>query len=199
VYKWISSLLAIACWGFLGSGCDESLPPRSDPVNILQPSLIPPHEIIEMKDGVPIREAGAIIVSLKNIYTEVLQKEADVEVLVNVWMATSSEVHRTIRLTALHMGHPAMQGNLLTLLPQDSARFVALWDQRTDEGVPFWQYVHVTTKTGINDQTYQDSDPIEFVVQVSIRLFKNVQPRVSPPIHYTSTYRLFTSTTDGNN
>jgi hypothetical protein len=192
-YKWNSSVLAIVSCVLLLSGCDESLPPRSDPTDILHASVAPPHEMIEMQDGVPIRDAGELIASLKNVYTEVLQKEANVEATLTIWMAKRSDVHRTIHLTVQNMAYPVVVRKMLTLVPKDSARFVVWWDQRTDEGVPFWHYVSLTPKTGLNGQSYQDSDPIEFVAQASIQVFQNVQPRTSPPIHYTSTYRLFAS------
>lgn len=198
-YKWSSSVLTIALGVLFVAGCDESLPPRSDPTNILQPSLIPPHDIIEMQDGMPIRSAGAFSASLKNTYSEVLEKEADIQVSISVWMATSSEVHRTIRLTSTSLTYPVLRGNMLTLLPRDSARFFGWWDQRTDDGVPFWNYVRLTEKIGANGEPYKDSDPIEMVAQVSMQVFKNVQPRTGPPIHFTVMYRLFSSTSDGNN
>ena len=198
-YKRSSSILAVVSWVLIASGCDESLPPRTDPVNILQPSLTAPYDVIEMQDGIPIRSAGSFTPSLKNVYSEVLQKEADIQVTINVWLEKNPEAHRTIRLTAASLAYPVLSGGLITLLPRDSARFVGWWDQRTDDGMPFWSFVPLTTKVGSNGEPYQDSDPIEFVAQVSIQIFKNVQPRTSPPIHYTSTYRLFTSASDGNN
>jgi len=194
-YRWSFSVLIIALSALFCSGCDESLPPRSDPENILIASLAPPLEIIEFEDGVPIRTAGSYMAWLKNIHNEALQKEAKIQATIYVWMANSPEVHRTIRVLPL-LAHPRLDGHLLTLVPQDSARFLVLWDQRTDTGEPFWNHVRLTLVKSPNGE-YFDSDPIEFVAQASIQIFENVQPRMSPPIHYISRYRLF-GEFDGN-
>lgn len=199
MYKWSFSVLAIVVWALVLPGCDESLPPRSDPTNILQAALVPPSGFIVIKDGMPVAYAGLFGASIKNIYTEALQKDADIQVLITVWLEKSSDAHRTIRLTASSLTYPILTGNLITLLPQDSARFVGWWDQRTDDGVPFWSFGPLTSKAGANGETYLESEPIGFVAQVSIQVFKNVQPRTCSPIHYTSTYRLFSSGSDGNN
>ena len=193
--RWTFSVPVIALWALLSPGCDESLPPRTDPENVLIASLQPPHDVIEMSDGAPIRTAGSYIAYLKNSHDEALQKEADIRATITVFMAKSPHVRRTI-LVPPELAHPALDGRLLTLLPGDSARFLVVWDQKTDTGVPFWEYVPLTlVQTPLGD--YYDSDPIEFVAQASIQVFDGVQPRTSPPIYYTSKYRLF-ETIDGN-
>jgi hypothetical protein len=150
-----------------------------------------------MEDEIPIRGAGSYVVSLANTYDEVLQKKMDVRGTVTVWLEKDPAVRRTIPLTVLQLAYPVPTGDLLTILPGDSARLLVWWDQRTDGGEPFWSGTRLTefvTPSGV----YLDSEPIKFVAQASIQLFENVQPRTSSPIHYTSMYRLFGST-GGNN
>jgi hypothetical protein len=197
-YKLNSSILAALFLALPFAGCDESLPPRNQPLNFLEASLAPPHPVVEIENGQPIKDAGSFIATLKNSYDDVLQKKADIRATVEVWMEDNEFRRRTFRLPPGSLSSPAPQGETLTLLPGQSARFVALWDQRTDRGEPFWSFVGLTTKVSPDGDVYQDSDPVRLVAQVSIQLFENVQPRVSPPIHFTVIFRIFGGSGGGN-
>ncbi len=188
--KQSSNLLIITSWVLFCSGCDESLPPRSEPTQVIMASVAPPYAYIPVQDGVPTGTEGFLTASLTNIYDDVLQKEANIGGSIDVWLADNPQVHRTILLTARDLTHPSLDGKLLTLKPGEAARVLAAWDQRTDEGIPFWNYVHRTHIVNATND-YYDTDPIEFVAQASIQVFANVQPRTSPAIHYTTMYRLF--------
>lgn len=196
-YKWSSSVPLIVAFVLLASGCDESLPPRSDPTNILQASFDVPLENVELKDGVLLPYSGRLSASIKNTYTEVLQQKADIKVSISIWMANAAENHATVVLTQTSLANPPLSGGQLTLLPHDSAHFVTVWNQCTDSGEPFWKLVPLTWKLGPGGEPYQQSEPIEFVTQASIQVFENVQPRLTPAVHYFITYRLFWSS-NGN-
>jgi hypothetical protein len=196
-YKWSSSVPLIVAFVLLASGCDESLPPRSDPTNILQASFDVPLENVELKDGMLLPYSGRLSASIKNTYTEVLQQKADIKVSISIWMANAPENHGTVVLTQTSLANPPLSGGQLTLLPHDSAHFVTVWNQHTDSGEPFWKLVPMTWKLGPNGELYQQSEPIEFVTQASIQVFENVQPRLTPVVHYFITYRLFWSS-NGN-
>jgi hypothetical protein len=194
VFKWSSRVLATVICVLFASGCDESLPPRSDPQNFLQASVASPYDYATFKDSSILPPSGKIVASLKNLYDDVLEKEADIQVTINIWMADAPQNRRTLRLTAYSLSHPALNGNQLTLLPRDSAQFVAVWNQCTDSGIPFWSLVPKTWGELPGGERFQQSAPIEFVAQASIRVFKNVQPRVSPPTHFRIIFQLFWST-----
>ena len=196
-YKWSSSVSVIVAFVLLASGCDESLPPRSDPTNILQASIDMPLEYVELKDGMLIPYSGRLSASIKNTYTEVLQQKADIKVSISIWMATAPENHATVVLTHTSLANPPLYGGQLTLLPHDSAHFVTVWNQYADSGEPFWRLVPLSWKVGPGGEAYQQSEPVEFVAQASIQVFENVQPRVTPAIHFFVTYRLFWSS-NGN-
>jgi hypothetical protein len=182
-------LIIVSCLLF-SSACDESLPPRSEPSQVVEASVAAPYSYIQVQDGVPIGNDGYLTASLTNVYDDVLQKEARIQGTIDVWIANSPETRRTILLSSAGLVHPSLDGKFLTLKPGEAARVLAAWDQRTDQGVPFWNYVHRThIENATND--YYDTDPIEFVAQASIQVFANVQPRTSPAIHYTTMYRLF--------
>ena len=186
----ISSILIVSLSVLSSSGCDESLPPRSEPARVVEASVSPPYSYIPIQDGNPTGTEGFLTASLRNIYDDALQKEAHLQGTIDVWIADNPKAHRTIRLTAGDLKHPSLDGKLLTLTPNDSARFLAAWDQRTDDGIPFWRFANLTHIENANSD-YWDSDQIEFVAQASSQVFENVQPRTSPLIHYTTMYRLF--------
>lgn len=197
-YKWSFSVLAAAFWVLFASGCDESLPPRTDPVNFLQASFTPPFEHIEYKDSMVQPPSGRLSASIKNLYDEVLQKEVDIQVTVTIWMADAPENRSTLRMTSRNLSYPSLEGNQLTLVPRDSARFTGIWDGRMDSGKFYWQITPRNWKEFPGGERFQDSDPVEFVAQASVQIFNNVQPRISPPVHFTCIFRLFWSTIDGN-
>src|SRR5512135_767795 len=79
VCRRISKALMIPLWVLCSSGCDESLPPRSEPAQVVEASLAPPYAYIPIQDGKPTGTEGFLTASLRNIYDEVLQKDARIQ------------------------------------------------------------------------------------------------------------------------
>ena len=169
----------------LCAGCDESLPPRlADPnaisvaVNILNGRVL-------VQKGVVSGGAGAVEASVKNIYTEVLQDSAAVNIRCRIWLADNPDsagvaVMDVSSLTDARL----MQGALLTIVPGATASFVKQWNYTAPGGTPFWDLIPLKD-TSDNQGPFQLSAPVEVIMSDTVRVFKPVPDYTIGPHSFT--------------
>jgi hypothetical protein len=181
-------LLIFAPWG-----CDESLPPRNDPEQVLQTSfqVVFPGTVV-IRDSIPAGMPGAFSSSVKNVYREVLQDTQRVRLDVEVWLKDQPAARATIHATANDLVSPwLVRGSLLTLGIDTAAVVQKQWSHRTDAGVPFWNYADMFPGVTMGGESYCESASLRFVARATVQAFKNVQPTRLPEFEYDQVYRVF--------
>jgi len=174
-------LALIAC---MAAGCDESLPPRlADPDAISVAARMLPGRVL-VNGGVVSGTAGTIEVSVSNVYTEVLQDTAAVNIRCSVWLASVPESVEIVTLDAssLAIGRQ-LQGGVLTLLPHETAFFDKLGNFTTMGGTPFWTLIPLKD-TSDNRGPYKLSAPVQVFMADTVRIFKPIPDRTLEPMSY---------------
>jgi len=81
----VSSTISLLI-SFLFSTCDESLPPRNEPRDFLQANYGVSEGAVEIRDSTVQNLAGTVVISVKNIYVEVLQEDESAHADIEVWL-----------------------------------------------------------------------------------------------------------------
>jgi len=183
----------------LQGGCDESLPPRSEPVEFLGAGLGVPTEPVIIHHGYPgipswgeIHGAtGSLQVSATNLHDEVLQESALIRAQLKLrWIADTAQ-QRLLTFGASDLDNWRMlRGQTLTIGVDSAATLVKSWDQRTNSGTPFWDLVRLREMKTSKGVIYYESDSVRLVAEGWIQVFENVQPRKIGPIRFVLVYQL---------
>jgi hypothetical protein len=185
---------------FFSGDCNESLSPRDEPVEFLQATLAAPTGVATFARGAtfPSDLAGSVIVSLKNVYTEVLQESSLVRARVQIWLKEDPSVRAEIIAGENDLvNYQIVHFNVATLEPNSSALFLKQWNHQTSDGRFFWCFAHRYhegfTQLG---ERYLLTDTLRFVAQADVQLFKNVQPRKTGQVEFDLGYRIFMEEND---
>jgi hypothetical protein len=130
------------------------------------------------------------------VYSEVLQDEERIRGEVNVWMRDMPDKRADVTLTKNNLTNPNLvRFNLLTLGPDTTAALLKRWDPRItigpDSGHFFWEYVDSTLKFTSHGDPYYESDPVHFVANARVQVFKNVQAVTLKQLQFTVVYLRF--------
>jgi len=174
-------------------GCDESLPPRNDPVQVLQTSFRVLYQgTVVMRDSLPLGLMGAFSSSVKNVYYEVLQDTERVRLDVEVWLKDQPAARATIHATSDDLvNNRLVRGYFLTLGIDTAAVVQKQWTHRTDAGIPFWNYATMFPDETGGGEPYCVTTPLTFAGRATVQAFKNVQPVKVPEFEFTLIYRVF--------
>ena len=134
--------------------------------------------------------------SVKNVYSEVLEQRERIRGDVDVWMRDMPDKRAAIRATRTDLTDPAIvHSNLATLLPGMTATMLKRWEHRvtagSDSGRFFWEFVDSTLKFTQLGKPYYESDPVNFVAEARIQVFENVQAVKLKQLEFTVVYRRF--------
>jgi hypothetical protein len=89
------------------------------------------------------------------------------------------------------MNNSIINANTITIGPDSAAFFLKQWSHMTTDSIPFWQFVNLTQKWNSHGEPYLESDPVSFVAEASVQVFRNVQPERARPTEFTVTYYIF--------
>jgi hypothetical protein len=179
---------------FLSLSCEESLPPQQEPPVALRANLqvLAFGPYVSIRNGAPTGTSGAFEVTVTNIYDDVLQDSATVEVTLEVWLKDRPEIRTVVQADVGNLTTDSLVlGNIMTLEPNSTAIVLKQWNHRTQESIPFWDYVptYLTYSTG--GIPFCLSDPVHFVVRGSVRLFKYAPPLTLPDQEFSLVYQIF--------
>jgi hypothetical protein len=158
-----------------GTGCEESLPPRVDPVEVLHPDVQIVGNTIAIERDTN-RTGGDFRLSVKNQHDEVLSDEALIRgtVTLNVHLQPDS-------VRVLHLGprdlilQSMLVGSVLTIGVNQRAELLAVWDQRTQSGTPFWTFPSYHVAYDSKGRVFYQSDTVYMSVTTSMQVFEKVQ------------------------
>ena len=156
--------------------CDESLPPRDDPPNFLQPTFSPLSGRVVFPEGdtVAVGLVGNFLISIKNTYVEVLQGQEDIQVDIDMWLVNQPDKRGHIHGNRNNvLNYELLDSASLTLPPDSSVRILIGGDHRTLDGTRFWNYGNMRLHSE-PQQDYFLSDSMLFEATAKVRLFKYV-------------------------
>jgi hypothetical protein len=184
--------LFVLCAALAGWGCDESLPPREDPEVVLVPTMSLSGSVVTVNGG-RVASGGNILLSIRNVYDDVLSEKALVRGSVVLFLKERPD---SVRILTYGYNDLVTQGLLIgttfTLPVQKTAEFVQPWDQRTSGGSLFWELgVRFNRRTTSKGEVYYESDPLHLVVEASMQIFERVQASRFARREFTITYELW--------
>jgi len=186
--------------------CEESLPPRIDPRTIdakdfleLSSGATSGTVLFERSDSTSSSNAGNLSLSVKNLHDEVLSGREQISIDVDYWLpdfpiAETTRVHgdRDHLLNPYNFqGNVFMlDGDILTIHPDSTARFLIIWDHTEERFWDFGNPVLVVDPCGFPPCDERViTDPLRVMARASIRLFEQqIVPLVTDPIEFEITY-----------
>jgi len=168
--------------------CDESLPPRNDPIHILEGSMESLAGPVTVIGGEPQGVRGGFRMELRNRYNDVLQGEEHVEGKVDVWVKERPDRRSQVTFTAKNIVNGSQYLGFMTIGVDSAAVVIGQWNHRTTEGIPFWQFVNLFPAATLQGVPFCRSDTVHLMAQGSLQVFKNVQPLKSKQIEFAQVF-----------
>ncbi|MCC6395955.1 MAG: hypothetical protein IT282_02980 [Bacteroidetes bacterium] len=187
--------LAIATAAIGAYGCDESLPPRTEPEVVLVPtmSITGPAVVVRFNEA---WTGGNIMLGMKNVHDEVLSDKADVTATVTMYLRENPSASRTLTYKYSDIVTPGLVvGNTLTIRVGQSIELMQPWNHRTAAGAAFWMSgIKFNQRADSKGNPYWESDSVHLVVNASLKVFERVQAVKLPAREFTITSELYEST-----
>jgi hypothetical protein len=159
------------------TGCEEELPLRNDPAVLLESSLEVRPGYTTIRDSVGIGQGGAFLLTLKNVYDEVLSDSAQIQANLEVRMLSRPELYAVVRADGSNLlNSNVFRSNIVTLGVDTAAILLKQWSHKASNGVPFWTYVTLRLQYTPAGTPYLQSDTVRFSVRGSIQVFKYKAP-----------------------
>jgi hypothetical protein len=179
-------------------GCDESLPPREEPENVIDAKLQIDSRIHVVRlDSLGVvadlTQASASYRVTSN-HDEVLSDSADVFCEVEIWVHEFPSYTVTLTGGALNLvGRVQVFSGILYLEPGGQPAHVQMHWNHWGNGQGVWTlpFVSLTERTNLNGEKYLESQRIWFRAKASGRLWKNMPEEDAPEIHFWHVYRIF--------
>jgi len=169
----LAAVLAMVC-----VGCEESLPPRIDPEEVLHPDVQIVGNTISLHgyDHDTLFTGGNVRLFVTNVHDEVLSEEALIRATVTMHLKQKPDSVRTLELGRENLVLPAgFFGSVLTIGVQERVELLAVWDQRTDGGTPFWTFPLYHEAYDSKGRVFYQSDTLYMSVTTSMQVFEKVQ------------------------
>jgi hypothetical protein len=174
------------------AGCDESLPPRDATLPTLRGECSIPDTFVVLHGSEVSGAKGAFESVVVNMFDEVLQDTAFIQVDYTVRLEQYPDSIATLRAgrgDVLTLS--AMTGQIVTLRPGVPFKVQKIWNHATDNGTPFWMMATLHKKLNSRGETYYDSDPVPLMVTCTIRTFKHVPEIPFGPVRIAVQYSVF--------
>lgn len=196
-------LVAISWCAF---SCDEFLPPREDPENVVDAILQIDSRIhvvrldsngIILPNGLTVASAHYIIT---NLYDEVLSDLESVFAEVEISIRDHPSYRRTLLADRRNLVGPVQVfSGTLTLEPGGPpAHIVVSWAHFLDLGIPdstvgVWElpFIRFEEQIGPDSAKYLESERIWFSANASGRLWRNMPEKKAPGIQFWHIYRVY--------
>ncbi len=179
---------------FISLSCDESLPPRETPPVAFRADyevlFFGPY--VTIRNGAPTGTAGAFQISVTNVYDDVLQDSATVQVFLEVWIKDQPAAHTIVSADAGNLKTAQLTGHgLITLEPSTPAVLLKQWSHRTQDSIPFWDYVTTHPAMTTSGIPFCQSDVVNLVTRGTVRLFKYAPALTLPEKEFQVVYQIF--------
>jgi hypothetical protein len=159
--------------------CEESLPPRETMPVVLKGdvNIFTLAGIIYVREGSPLGNNGATEYLATNVYDEVLDDSATVDIDLDISLKSDPSVWGTARMTAGAITTPGIiRSGHLTLRPGVTMRFFQAWPHRASDGSAFWEHVPLFPGATNAGEPYCESGPVTLVVKGTARFLLSIAP-----------------------
>lgn len=174
------------------STCDESLPPRDEPREALQPLLTGSSGVVVFLGDTSLSAPGSLIVQVKNIHDEVIQGEERLLANLEIWMTDMPEVRGTVQADKRSLvNRRILSGTVLTIEPDVAALLFVGWNHRTADGRRFWSFVQMHAETTNRGEPYMASDSVRLTAAGTVQAFKIRPAQKLPQNQFTVVYHVF--------
>lgn len=176
-------------------GCEESLPPREEPPDVLVPAegLTGTLVIVDLNR---VQSGGNVWLSMTNTHDEVLSEEAAVRAFVQVRLREYPDSARLLTYGFSDVTSGGLiVGSTLTLPVKQAIAVMQPWDHKTVAGTPFWQFgMPFRRLENHRGEIYYESDTLHLVVDANLQVFKRVPAVHLPRREYAIVYQLWRTT-----
>lgn len=187
----VIAALIVGAVALSAAGCDESLPPREVPPQVLVPSVSYAGQTVRVEADA-ISSGGILRVEMKNIYDEVLSETAGVQAYVRLSLEEFPSWAHTLSLGADDIVTPGLLvGSILTVGVNQTVG-LAVAPRHSTDSAGFWHagmaYHRLTTGKG---EVYYRSDTVHLVIEGNLQIFKRVPAMQLPRRVYAVVYELW--------
>lgn len=171
--------------------CDESLPSRVEPENVIEYGTVSAGSYVKVDHGVVVT-SDVISLTAKNLYDDVLSDKARIIGTLTLRLKKLPGMTRTLTYTKDDLWTQSMlSGNIVTMRPGQMLAVARQWNHLTDDGIPFWEFLpHTLDSTG-SGAFYYRSDTAWFQVTGSLQVFDKTQAGAIATREFAYVYSLF--------
>ena len=188
-------LVVLVIVSFLLGGCEEMLPPRIEPSDVLATDLEVPSAAITVRLGLGNVAGGGSAfahIRVQNRHDEVLEDSAFVNGIIYARLRDDPKVSFTVLVGEGNVAGPVqVRGGRITLEPLDVFRLRVILPYTTDDGLYHWNHVGRSWLTDANGDRYFRSDPIHFLADASIQIFEKVQSKKTRQVSFSLVYNVY--------
>jgi hypothetical protein len=189
-----SVLLVPAGVGLIG--CDESLPPREDPTNLLHAVLfIQGGEYVFRYSFAAAATPATVAIQIYNDYNEVLEDSLYLRGTVVIWDTRRPNIRSYVDLRyATIIPDNALIGGILTLEAGARLTFKQQWFHMVNQqggSFPIWVGVDTTAHRDYYGEIYYLSDSLYLGATASIQIFRHAAMVPTNVVYFTNIYRIY--------
>ena len=179
-----------------GVGCDESLPPVTEPSNVLTTSLslnLGVNKFVYMSNNMaPSGNDGAVDVKVTNVYKDALSDSEGVDVNVVIYQTSHPERRDTIVCDRQAVVNQSLfYIYLLAIPPGQTLEIMKQWTHSFLDStgwVPFWKVADLDSTIDVSGRSI-GVYKVTFTVSATVRVFKTRPTESVPPQKFTVYYR----------
>jgi hypothetical protein len=163
------------CLGVSALSCDESLPPRIEPANVVAYGVSSSGASVVVTGGeVPTNATYSL--TAMNRYDDVISDDARLNGSLTIRLKDKPEIGGSLSFSVNDLLTGRMlSGKTLTIEPGQILTLIRPWNHHTDAGVPLWQYLRLTRLITEKGKVYFRSDTTKLLVSGSLQIFEKVQ------------------------
>lgn len=164
------TLLALCAFG-----CEESLPPRQEPSEVLSAGVDLLNTTIQcrLSDSTVYGGSGALIMQVKNTYTDVLSDSEQIQANITLYLKSQPGLVATLSADRNDVTnyYLLLWGSTLTLGVDSSVVMIKVSQFKTSDGVPIWKLLDFTFHH-VGNASWYETSPQVLVVDALIQVFK---------------------------
>lgn len=183
-------------------GCDESLPPRDDPTNLL-------HAVLSIQGGEYVFRytppggitPATVAIQIYNDYNEVFEDTLYLRGRVEIWDTRRQNVQGYVDVKNFAVvPSNAVNNGILTLEAGARLTFKQQWYHMVNQqggSVPIWVGVDTTAYRDYFGEVYYLSDSLYLGAKASIQIFRHAAVVQTNVVYFTNVYKIYVPSDTG--
>jgi len=183
----------LGCWLI---ACEESLPPRMEPKDVLKYAAVSNGSYVMVQSG-QVLTSDMINLTATNTYDDVLSDNAHLVGTLALRLRDLPGPKRTLTYSRNDIWtYSVLDGNVVTMRPGQTIAVARPWNHQTEDGTPFWSFLPVHRDTTGSGRVYYRSDTAWFEASGSLQVFERSPAGKIPPYVFPIVYSLFDTIVD---